>query len=276
MCDLLRFDVFEEKLRMAMARHATTMAASGDSIDLGDLLDQYREYADRLRSHIADTSLLLSKALSDGKTVLFEGAQGSLLDLDFGTFPYVTSSSTTAGGVCTGLGVPPSAIKETIGIVKAYTTRVGLGPFPTEMDEDFAEKVRGAGDEFGSTTGRPRRCGWLDIVGLRYASRINGFTQLGIAKLDVLDELDTLRICVGYRYAGAAVEHFPNDLEVLEACEPVYEDVPGWLSPTTGARTYEELPRNAQKYIERIEELLDLPVTFISVGPERSETIQRS
>ena len=275
MCDLMKFDVFAQKVRRGVVHHAPALGASGDRFDVEDLLGQYRVYAERLRPHVTDTSLLMSEAIADGKAILFEGAQGTLLDVDFGTFPYVTSSNTTVGGVCTGLGVPPSAIHETLGVVKAYTTRVGMGPFPTEMETEFAEQVREVGDEFGSTTGRPRRCGWLDIVSLRYASRINGFTQMGIAKLDVLDGLDTIRICVSYRRNGALVEHFPCDLDVLDNCEPVYEDHPGWLTSTREARTFDQLHENARRYIERLEALTGLPVTMISVGPDRSETIHR-
>ncbi len=276
MCDLVKFDAFAQKLRRAVASSLQMLSASGDLIDVEDLLSKYRAYSERLRPHVTDTSLLLSEAMAEGKTILFEGAQGTLLDIDFGTFPYVTSSNTTVGGICTGLGVPPVAIQETLGIVKAYTTRVGMGPFPTEMDDEFASVVRGAGDEFGSTTGRPRRCGWLDMVGLRYASRINGFTQIAIAKLDVLDGVDAIRICDKYICRGELVEHFPCDLELLDQCEPVYEDHPGWMASTREARTYQDLPENARRYIERLEVLTGLPVTLISVGPDRSETIQRA
>ena len=275
MCDLVRFDVFADKFLTALAHAAHVLAETGDAIDVEDLLSKYRAISDRLKPHVTDTSLRLSEEIAAGKSVLFEGAQGTLLDIDHGTFPYVTSSNTTAGGICTGLGVPPSAIQETLGVVKAYTTRVGMGPFPTEMDDDFGARVREVGDEFGSTTGRPRRCGWLDIVGLRYASRINGFTQIGIAKLDVLDGLETIKICVRYESDGRTVEHFPCDLDFLATCRPVYEDHPGWLASTRDARTFEELPQNARRYIEHREELMALPVKVVSVGPDRSETIYR-
>lgn len=276
MCDLMEFDVFTEKLTRALSRYSGALSARGEAIDLDAILAQYKEYAERLRPHVTDTSLVLHEAITAGKSIVFEGAQGALLDMDHGTYPYVTSSNTTVGGICTGLGVPPSAVHEVLAVVKAYTTRVGLGPFPTEMDEEFGEHVRQIGKEFGATTGRPRRCGWLDIVGLRFAARINGFTKLALSKMDVLDTLSTIKVCVGYRRNGVDVDNFPAQLSALSECEPVYEDMPGWESDTTGVRAYDDLPPNARKYVERVEELLDTPVALISVGPERTESIVRA
>ncbi|MAF11273.1 adenylosuccinate synthase [Candidatus Poribacteria bacterium] len=276
MGDLMEFDVFADKLTRALSRYGASLSARGETIDLDDILARYKLYAERLRPHVTDTSLVLHEAIADGKSVVFEGAQGALLDVDHGTYPYVTSSNTTVGGICTGLGIPPTAVQEVLAVVKAYTTRVGLGPFPTEMDEEFGERVRQIGNEFGATTGRPRRCGWLDIVGLRYASRINGFTQIALSKMDVLDTLSTIQVCVGYRLDGAEVDNFPAQLTTLSRCEPIYEQLPGWESDTTEVRAYDDLPTNARKYVDRVEELLGTPVALISVGPERTESIVRA
>lgn len=272
-CDLLDFDVFREKFLRNLSRYASIAASSGEFLDVERTLAQYETYAERIRPHVCDTSLVLNRAWKDGKSILYEGAQGSLLDVDFGTYPYVTSSNTTVGGICTGLGLPPFAIEEVVGVVKAYTTRVGMGPFPTEMDAELGEAVRRKGNEYGATTGRPRRCGWLDAVGLRYASRINGFTQLAITKLDVLDYVKTLKIGVGYRYRGEVLDEFPAQLKVLEECEPVYEELPGWEADTVSALTYAELPGNTRRYLDRIEAILEVPITVVSVGRKRSETI---
>ena len=269
MCDLMEMDLFRAKYRRA----ASQAGAADAAIDAD--LERYAAYAERLRPHVTDTTLTLNEALNAGKRIVFEGAQGALLDVDFGTYPYVTSSSTTAGGICAGLGIPPQAVEETLAVVKAYTTRVGLGPFPSEMEESFGAKVREAGNEYGATTGRPRRCGWLDMVGLRYAHRVNGFTQLAVSKLDVLDGLETLRICVRYMRNGEPVKNFPAQLSFLEECEPVYEDFPGWMEDTSAVREYAKLPANARAYVERIERLLGAPVTCVSVGKERSATIPR-
>jgi adenylosuccinate synthase len=275
MCDLMEFDAFEQKLLHSLSLYANLLGVTGESLDIERFLAAYRVYADRLRPYVVDTTTVLDEARRANKTIVFEGAQGSLLDVDFGSYPYVTSSNTTVGGVCTGLGVPATAIQEVLAVVKAYTTRVGDGPFPTEMDAEFGDRVRRAGNEFGTTTGRPRRCGWLDAVGLCYASRLNGFTQLGIAKLDVLDRVETLRIAVAYEFRGNQTNTFPASLSALEECRPIYEEMPGWQSDTTACREYGSLPENARRYLARIEELLEVPVTMISVGPKRHETIYR-
>jgi adenylosuccinate synthase len=229
--------------------------------------------AARLHPYIADTSLIIAYAAQAGKQILYEGAQGTLLDLDHGTFPFVTSSSPTAGGACTGAGVGPTAIDVVLGVCKAYTTRVGEGPFPTEEFGELGDQLRESGAEFGTTTGRPRRCGWLDLVIMRYTARVNGLSGLLITKLDVLDKLPVLKICNTYSYQGRILKDFPASLRVLEGCEPVYEEMPGWQQETTGVKTYDDLPINARAYIQRISEITGVPVTMVSVGPDRNQTL---
>jgi len=205
--------------------------------------------------------------------VLFEGAQGTLLDVDHGTYPHVTSSSTCAGGACTGSGVSPRDIHEIIGISKAYVTRVGSGPFPTELLDATGEQLRQTGGEFGATTGRPRRCGWFDSMVIRYAVRVNGLTGIALTKLDVLSEFDTIKVCTGYTYQGTTLETLPAALETFENCQPVYEELPGWKTDITGARSFEELPETARAYVRRLEELAGCPIVMVSVGPRRDQTI---
>ncbi|MGB9792795.1 MAG: adenylosuccinate synthase [Thermacetogeniaceae bacterium] len=241
--------------------------------DPREIVEWLRPYADRMRPMIADTSLLLSRFLAEGKNVLFEGAQGTLLDLDHGTYPFVTASSPVAGGACIGSGIGPTAIDRVLGVCKAYLTRVGEGPFPTELLGADGDDLRQRGMEFGTTTGRPRRCGWLDLVMLRYAVRVNGMSGLIITKLDVLDHLPKIRLCVSYRWRGEVLEEFPASLRVLRECEPVYEELDGWQEDTSGARRLEDLPAAARKYLERISEVLGIPVVMVSVGPERQQTI---
>ena len=238
-----------------------------------EIFVEYSGYADILRRYMADTTLILHQDIKAGKRILFEGAQGTLLDVDHGTYPYVTSSSTCAGGACTGTGVSPRDLHEIIGISKAYVTRVGSGPFPTELLDDTGEQLRKAGHEFGSTTGRPRRCGWFDTPVLRYAVRLNGLTGVAITKLDVLDGFDTIRICTAYEYNGKILNELPSSLQVFEKCRPVYEEMPGWRTDISSARTFADLPENARKYVRRLEELMGCPVVIVSVGPRRDETI---
>ena len=235
------------------------------------LLDQ----AARLRPMIADVSLLLNDAMRAGKAVLFEGAQGTLLDIDHGTYPYVTSSNASIGGVCTGLGVGPRAIGAVLGVVKAYTTRVGEGPLPTELTGDMGNRLRDSGNEYGAVTGRPRRCGWYDAVAARYSVRINGLDALALTKLDVLDGLESIDICTAYRCGSRTLTEFPSDVAQLAACEPVYETWPGWPAPTRGVRRFEDLPQNARRYIARLEEVSGVPSAIISTGSERDDTILR-
>jgi adenylosuccinate synthase len=248
-------------------------------LEVEPIVEEYLAYARQLAPYVADVSVEVAGALRSGRRVLAEGAQGTLLDLDHGSYPYVTSSYPTIGGVMTGLGVGPQHIERVLGVIKAYQTRVGAGPMPTELTGQLGEKLRGTGahpwDEFGTTTGRPRRCGWLDAVTLRYAHRINGLTEMAITKLDILSRFDTLKICVAYELDGQRLDTFPTDLSVLGRCRPIYETLPGWAQDITGARTFADLPRQACEYVARVEALLGIPATFISVGPGRAQTIRR-
>jgi adenylosuccinate synthase len=230
---------------------------------------------DRMRPWVADVSLFLARAREDKRSIMFEGAQGTLLDIDHGTYPYVTSSNATIGGVCTGLGVGPRAIDRVLGVAKAYTTRVGEGPLPTELTGEIGNRLRESGQEFGAVTGRPRRCGWYDAVAVRYACRVNGLDALALTKLDVLDGLPELQVCTSYRCRGAVLEDMPGDLAQLAACEPVYETLQGWSQPTRGVREYADLPREARSYIARLEEITGAPAAIVSTGSGREETIFR-
>jgi adenylosuccinate synthase len=260
---------------------------AGERIRLAEVVSEVGAYRERLLGHSADVSRAIYAALSQGRRVLLEGAQGSLLDLDHGTYPYVTSSSTTAGGAATGVGIGPRTLDEVIGVVKAYTTRVGNGPLPTEITDATGERLREAGGEYGATTGRPRRCGWFDAVVVRFAARVNGLTELAVTKLDVLDGLRSLKICVGYRFRGDAasrasrnglrggerLEDFPGSLSLLENCEPIYEEVEGWETPTAEAREPADLPERARRYLARIEELVGCPIRRVSVGTKRDQIL---
>jgi adenylosuccinate synthase len=238
-----------------------------------EIFDEYAGYAEILRKYAADTTTILNQDIKAGKKILFEGAQGTMLDIDYGTYPYVTSSSTCAGGACTGSGVSPRDIHEIIGISKAYVTRVGEGPFPTELEDENGEKLRDAGREFGSTTGRPRRCGWFDAPVVRYAVRVNGLTGIALTKLDVLSCFDIIKICTGYEYKGKIVKELPASLEVFSSCRPVYEEMPGWLCDISGAKVLSDLPRQAQDYIKKLEELIDCPIVLVSIGARREDTL---
>ncbi|MBI4216085.1 MAG: adenylosuccinate synthase [Chloroflexi bacterium] len=231
-------------------------------------------YGERLAPRIRETDRLLQGALERGELVLLEGAQGAMLDIDFGTYPYVTSSSPSVGGVLTGSGIGPGQLKHIVGVFKAYTTRVGGGPMPTELLDETCDLIRERAQEYGTTTGRPRRCGWFDAVAARYAARINGFTSLALTRLDVLDVLPSVKVCVEYRAAGKPLTHFPASLATLEGCQPVYEELPGWETSTQGARRFQELPREAQAYVRRLETLLGCPASLVSVGAGREETIR--
>lgn len=240
-----------------------------------DIYQEYLSYGRKLKPHICDTVVYLNKKIDDKKSILFEGAQGTFLDIDFGTYPFVTSSNTIVGGCCPGTGVAPTKIDKAIACVKAYTTRVGEGPFPTEFDSKMNDKIQKKGNEFGATTGRPRRCGWFDSVLVRYSVVINGISELAIMKLDVLDELEEIEICVGYRYKGKIIHDFPMDYEAVCKVKPIYEKMPGWQKSTTNIRKFAQLPLNARKYIKRLEELLKVGVKYISTGPKREEIIVR-
>ena len=276
LCDLLNWPVFQERLRYNLQLKSLQLQAAGESLpDEATLLEQFSAMAERIRPHVIPTAPLVNQALAAGKKVLFEGAQGVLLDIDHGTYPFVTSSNSTVGGICTGAGVGPTKIKRILAIAKAYSTRVGDGPFPSELDAVEGERLRELGGEYGATTGRPRRCGWLDLAALHYAAEINGFTDLTITKLDVLDTFAEIKVCTGYSYQGRILDTLPADLTVLEACEPVYETLPGWQQSTTACRDYQELPENARRYLEYIEAALKIPIKIISVGPGREATIIR-
>jgi len=246
-----------------------------EPLDLEEIFIKYRKYADRIEKYIVDTSFLINKALDENKKVLFEGAQGTLLDIDHGTYPFVTSSSTVSGGICVGAGVGPGRIDEVIAITKAYVTRVGSGPFPTEEEGDIGDYLREKGVEYGTTTGRPRRCGWLDIVTLKYSVMINSIDSIAITKLDVLSGLKNIKICTGYKYKGKIYSSLPPHQTILHKCEPIYEEFKGWDEDISGVNNFEELPGNARSYIEKIEEMLKIPVSLISVGAERSRIIVR-
>ena len=244
-----------------------------DKVDFDEILDQYKRLADQIRPLSCDTSHLLNEMIRSGKSVLFEGAQGTMLDIDFGTYPFVTSSSAAAGGACTGTGVPPTKIDGIIGVSKAYITRVGAGPFPSEDLTEVGEKIRRAGNEFGSVTGRPRRCGWFDVPLLRYTAEVNGFDSLIITKLDVLDELEEIPVCVAYEVDGAKITYMPASTRRMEAIKPVFERLPGWKTSTRGATSINELPQRAQDYLRFLEERTGVEVGSVSIGPERNETM---
>jgi adenylosuccinate synthase len=233
-------------------------------------------YAHAIKKYVVEDSIaLVHDAASKRKNILLEGAQGTMLDVDHGTYPYVTSSNPTSGGACVGSGLPPKSIETVLGVVKAYTTRVGGGPFPTETDGDIGEKLREIGHEYGATTGRPRRCGWFDGVVMRHASRVNGLTHLAVTKLDVLDSFDTIQVCTAYKYNGGAdTKDFPLNLDKLEGCKPVYEEMPGWKQDITKVTDYSALPVNAKKYLDRLAQIADAPISMVSVGAERTQIIK--
>jgi len=275
LCDLLDKDIFARKLSEALDEKNFLLEhfLNDKPFTFEEIFAEYMLYAETLRKYVADTSLMLHREVKAGRNILFEGAQGTLLDVDHGTYPFVTSSSTCAGGACTGSGVSPRQINEIIGISKAYVTRVGSGPFPTELLDATGENMRQSGNEFGSTTGRPRRCGWFDAVVLRYAVRVNGLTGVALTKLDVLDDFDTIKICTGYKYKGTVITEIPATLDVFAACEPVYEEMPGWKCPISAVKSFAGLPENARKYVMRLEELMGCEIVMVSVGPRRDETI---
>lgn len=248
----------------------------GDSVmDWREVVAELQRAWGRLAPWVADVSLYLARAIAAGRSILFEGAQGTLLDIDHGTYPFVTSSNATTGGICTGLGIGPRTIDATLGVAKAYTTRVGEGPLPTELTGASGDRLRESGQEYGASTGRPRRCGWYDAVAARYAVRINGLDALALTKLDVLDGLDEIPICTAYRLRGEAITEVPGDASQLAACEPVYEHLPGWSRPARGARRFADLPPEAQRYVARLEEVTGVPVAIISTGSDRDDTIVR-
>ena len=273
-CDLLDAERFSEKLeRVIKEKDAISRATYGHPLETAGILDQYLELAAHIRGLVADTAALLNRALDKGESVLFEGAQGTMLDIDHGTYPFVTSSNATSGGVATGLGVAPTRLTGVVGVTKAYTTRVGAGPFPTEMPDLDANEVRQRGNEFGAVTGRPRRCGWLDLEVLRFAKMLNGIDSLVVTKLDVFDAQPEIKVCVGYRYKGKPLEEFPAAVETLAQVEPVYHTLPGWRKPTPGILEVKDLPTAAREYLHFISEKLQVEIGMVSTGPERDATI---
>ncbi|MDQ5987464.1 MAG: Adenylosuccinate synthetase [Syntrophus sp. SKADARSKE-3] len=277
LADLLDEEIFREKLDAVMEEKnfCLTKYFGEEPVDPEAVFDEYRAYADRMRPYAADTSLIVQREIRRGKRILFEGAQGCHLDVDHGTYPFVTSSSTVSGSACIGSGVGPSAINAVVGICKAYTTRVGSGPFLTELDCEIGDHLQNVGREFGATTGRRRRCGWLDMVLVRHAIRVSGVSGLALTKLDVLTGLDKLKICVGYKREDGVefTESIPANIPALAKCRPIYEEMDGWTEDISQARSVEELPKNARRYIERLETLADTPLVLVSVGAGRNETI---
>ena len=278
MGDLLRPGHLPAKLEESRRHYEQACRGAGrdPGVDWDALALDLTGFSDRLRPLIKDTALVLHRQMAGGFSVLFEGAQAALLDVDHGSYPFVTSSSAIAGGVCTGLGVPPTRIDGAIGIAKAYTTRVGAGPLPTEIGGALEEEIRARGKEFGASTGRPRRCGWFDAVVVRYSARVNGFDSLALTKLDVLDALDEVKVCTGYRFEGELLTEMPADMSVLELCEPVYETLPGWKASTSGVRAFAELPKAARGYVERVSEVCGCEIGIVSTGPDRTDTILRA
>ncbi|MBE1305407.1 adenylosuccinate synthase [Clostridium botulinum] len=277
-CDLIHKEVFEENLKetLEVKNKIITEVFGEEALDYNEIYNEYLGYAEKLRPFVKDISVIVNKKIKDDKEVLFEGAQGTLLDIDYGTYPYVTSSSTIAGGVCIGAGVGPTAITNAVGIAKAYTTRVGKGPFPTELLDSTGDWVREKGHEFGVTTGRARRCGWLDLVILKTSARISGLTSFAVTKIDTLAGLDTLKVCTGYRLNGEIIDYVPASLEDLAKCEPIYEEFEGWDDSIANARCYEDLPENAIKYLKKIEDFTETKVSIVSVGPKRDQTMMIS
>jgi adenylosuccinate synthase len=273
--DLLDKDEFARKLERNLAEKNRLLEKmyNTSGFDLNEILEEYLGYAEIIRPYVTDTSVVLNDAIDRGNRVLFEGAQGVLLDIDQGTYPYVTSSNPSAGGVTIGSGVGPTKINQVIGVAKAYTTRVGDGPFLTELTDATGDYIREAGFEYGTTTGRPRRVGWFDSVVVRHARRVSGITGLAVTKLDTLTGIDTLRICTAYEYNGQIIESFPASLNMLAKCKPIYEELPGWKEDITGVRSLNDLPENARHYVERITQLTGIPLSIFSVGPDREQTV---
>jgi len=273
--ELIDFEGFIEKIRTILEEKNFYLKhyLSSETVDPESIIDQYKGYAERLAPHVVNISVVMNQAIKANKQILFEGAQGTHLDIDHGTYPYVTSSNTISGNACCGAGIGPKEITGVIGIVKAYTTRVGEGPFPTELFDEIGDAIQVKGAEFGATTGRKRRCGWLDSVLLRNSARLNGLTGLAITKLDVLGELESLKICTAYEYNGEIIHDFPASIKILKACKPAFETLPGWSEDISGVRKIDDLPQNAKDYLSRIEELTETPINIISVGPGRDQTI---
>ena len=277
-CDLMNKEVFAKKLKLqieAKNKIVTGVYEKDDMFDFDEIYNEFIVYAEKMRPYVADTTVIVYDAIKANKKVLFEGAQGTLLDLDLGTYPFVTSSHPTSGGFAVGAGVGPNMIKDVVGIVKAYTTRVGEGPFVTELFDETGERIRTQGHEFGTVTGRARRCGWFDAVIVKYAARVNGLTSISFMLLDVLTGFDKIKICTAYKMGDEIINNFPASLEDLAKCEPVYEELDGWNEDITKVENFEDLPENAKKYVARIEELIGVNIDLVSVGPNRNQTIIR-
>ncbi|MFC1692834.1 adenylosuccinate synthase [Candidatus Latescibacterota bacterium] len=274
--DLLNRDVFVSKLEynIRQANELLTKIYGYEPLNVNEIADAFLEFDRKIDPFVTDISILLNNAVKKGENILFEGAQGALLDIDHGTYPYVTSSNTIAGSACIGTGIGPTLVDEVIGVMKAYTTRVGNGPFPTEFDDEFAQEIRDIGGEYGATTGRPRRCGWFDSVIAKYATMINGLSSLAITKLDVLDTLPEIKICVGYKHADRILTSFPVESNVLDSIEPIYETHPGWQESTSEIRRYDDLPAKARSYLARIREIVETPIAYVSIGSDRAQTIK--
>lgn len=275
--DLTEPDILKQKIKANLKEKNFYLANlfGGEPLEYQPIIERYLSIAHELSPFIADVSTELDEAIRRNESILFEGAQGTQLDIDHGTYPYVTSSNPVAANACIGAGIGPKSLDSIVGIVKAYTTRVGAGPFVTELVDETGNYLQEKGQEFGATTGRPRRCGWLDLVVVRYSARINGLTHLAITKLDILTGLDPVNLCVGYEYKGKRLENIPAQLSILDKCSPVYDAMDGWQEDISGARTFKDLPNNAQAYVKRIEDFVDVPVSIISVGSGRNETIVR-
>ena len=275
MCDLLEKDTFEKKLRenLDLKNALFTKIYGVEPLKFDDIFDEYYQYGQELKKYVTDTSLLINDEMDADKKVLFEGAQGTMLDIDDGTYPYVTSSNPAAGGASTGAGVGPNRIDRVVGICKAYTTRVGEGPFPTELTDEIGDHIRETGHEYGVVTGRPRRVGWLDAVALRHAHRVDGLNYLSLNLLDVLSGLKTIKIALAYELDGKEINYYPASLEELDRCKPVYDELPGWDEDITNVTKFDDLPENAKNYLKRIEELTDTPLATVSVGPDREQTM---
>jgi len=276
--DLLDKEALLERLRLVLDYKNTilTKVYGVSPLSLDEVYSQYCQYGERLAPYIKDTTIILEEALSREELVLLEGAQGTLLDPDFGTYPYTTSSSPLAGEGCLGTGIGPTRLSRILGVFKAYCSRVGTGPMPTELKDETGDLIRERGHEYGTVTGRPRRCGWFDAIAARFSTRINGFTGAAITRLDILDTFPTLKICVGYKLDGQTIDYFPGNIATLEKCQPIYEELPGWQTSTTDIREYEQLPAKARQYVARLEELISCPANLICVGPEREQTIHKT
>lgn len=272
--DLLDENIFYEKLRQNLNEKNLLFQKIYDEepMNIDEIFEEYREYSKHMAPYVCDTSVILNDALDEGRRILFEGAQGTMLDVDQGTYPFVTSSHPVAGGVTVGSGIGPTKIDRVVGVAKAYTTRVGDGPFPTELSGSTGEHIREIGKEYGTTTGRPRRVGWFDSVVIRHAKRVSGITDLSLNSLDVLTGIETVRICTAYRYKGKVIEDFPASLSVLSECEPIYEEMPGWTEDITNVKSLDDLPKNARHYVNRVSQLTGIPLSIFSVGPDRSQT----